>query len=529
MLVQPAQRNLPALLAIQLEAHGDRPLVRVGELERTVSETYEIATGFAAVLAAAGVDANDRVAVMSENRIEIIDAWLGCAWLGAVLVPVNPALRGRQLGHVLADSGARLLLIEEALLDTLDFVDERLPALERIWVFGEPGGSRLGRSTEIVPAPEGEIALEDLRAGDTSMILYTSGTTGPSKGVLCPHAQWYWWGVKTGEILGIDRDDVLYTCLPLSHANALNTFVQALLWGATFALGPRFSASAFWTRIVEADATVTYLLGAMVHILAKGGSDPSERAHRVRVALAPATAGPLHAVFRKRFGIRLIDGWGSTETNFVLSAAMPGAPPGSMGAVTPGFAARVVDRDDEEVPEGVAGELVVRSDEPFAFATGYHGLPEHTTDAWRNLWFHTGDRVVRDEQGWFWFRDRIKDSIRRRGENVSSHEVEAVLVDHPDVETAAVVPVPAEVGEDDILAFVTVRSGAHVEPGELIDFCLPRLARFAVPRYLEVLEELPMTANGKVEKFRLRDRGVTATTWDRESDTQRTAGTPRPK
>jgi crotonobetaine/carnitine-CoA ligase len=345
-------------------------------------------------------------------------------------------------------------------------------------------------------------------------MLYTSGTTGPSKGVLCPHAQWYWWAVKAGEILGVREGDVLYTCLPVFHTNALSTFAQALLHGATFVPGERFSASRFWQRLSDSGATITYLLGAMVYILAK--RPPEEYVeHTTRVALAPATSAELCVEFRQRFGIRIVDAWGSTETNAVIASSVGDAPPGSMGGVVDGFDARAVDEDDEEVPRGTPGELVVRSDLPFAFATGYHGLPEKTVDAWRNLWFHTGDRVVCDEDGWFWFVDRLKDSIRRRGENISSYEVEAVLSAHPDVAAAAVVPVPADVGEDEVLACVVPRDGVRLDPAELVAFCEPRLAAFAVPRYVELVDELPLTANGKVEKFRLRERGVTATTWDR--------------
>ena len=237
----------------------------------------------------------------------------------------------------------------------------------------------------------------------------------------------------------------------------------------------------------------------------------------MRIALAPATPAALWAPFRERFGIELVDGWGSTEANFVVSTASEGAPPGSMGGIVPGFDARVVDEDDEEVARGTPGELVVRADEPHAFASGYHGLPEKTLESWRNLWLHTGDRVVRDEDGWFWFVDRIKDSIRRRGENISSYDVESALAAHPDVAAVAVVPVASEVGEDEVLACVVPRAGARLDPVELVRFCEPRLAYFAIPRYLEFLDELPLTANGKIEKYRLRERGVTERTWDREA------------
>jgi len=500
--LSPAQRTIPALLELQAKRHGDRVLARDEHASLTYAEAPARAASRAAALAAAGIGPGDRVALLSENRLEILELWLGCAWLGAVLVPINTAARGPQLDHVLSDSGASLLVLEPELADRLDYV---AAAPERRWLLD--GG---------LPDAGGAVPQHAAAPGDPTVILYTSGTTGPSKGVVCPQAQWYWWGLETGSILGVAEGDVLYTCLPLFHTNALNAFVQALVFGATFVAGPRFSASRFWSRLVEADATVTYLLGTMVHILSKRDPDPYESQHDVRVALAPATAEALHEPFRSRFGVRLVDGWGSTETNVVISTAAPEAPPGSMGGVTPGFHARVVDADDGEVPPGTPGELVVRSDEPFAFSLGYLGLPEKTVETWRNLWFHTGDRVVRDEDGWFWFLDRLKDSIRRRGENVSSYEVESVLVAHPSVAAAAVVPVPAEIGDDEILAFVVPRPGADLTAEDLIAFCEPRLAYFAIPRYVELVDELPLTANGKVEKYRLRERGATATTWDRE-------------
>jgi crotonobetaine/carnitine-CoA ligase len=497
----PSQRTLPALLELQARRHGDRVLVRTERDSLTYAEALARAAACAGALAAEGVGRGDRVAVLSENRLEVVELLLGCAWLGATLVPVNTALRGGQLAHVLGDSSPRLLVLEP---EHAGFVDDVASVAAPRWLLD-------------VPLPSGDaVPQAGVGPGDEAVVLYTSGTTGPSKGVVCPHAQWYWWAVTTGEVLGVREGDVLYTNLPLFHTNAMNTFFQALLHGGTFALGPRFSASRFWRRLVESEATVTYLLGTMVHILASRDPDPLEREHTVRVALAPATPAALHGPFRERSGIRLVDGWGSTETNFVVNGSAQGTPPGSMGSVTPGFDARVVDGDDEEVPPGVPGELVVRSDEAFAFARGYNGLPEQTLEAWRNLWFHTGDRVLRDEEGWFWFVDRIKDSIRRRGENVSSYEVESVLTSHEAVAAAAVVPVPAEIGDDEVLAFVVLREGATLEPATLIRFCEPRLASFAIPRFVELVGELPVTANGKVEKFRLRERGVTTGTWDRE-------------
>jgi crotonobetaine/carnitine-CoA ligase len=351
--------------------------------------------------------------------------------------------------------------------------------------------------------------------GDTVAILYTSGTTGVSKGVCCPHAQYFWWGVNTARLLGVREDDVLLTTLPLFHTNALNTFYQALLTGAAMVVEPRFSASGFAASLSGHGATVTYLLGAMVPILLSRPADEFDRAHRVRIALAPGVPERFHPEFRARFGFELLDGYGSTETNFVLGCALSDQRPGAMGPVFEGFEGRAVDDADNTLPDGVPGELVLRADEPFAFATGYFGMPDKTVEAWRNLWFHTGDRVVRDAAGYFRFIDRMKDAIRRRGENISSYEVEQVLLSHPDVAEAAAFPVQSELAEDEVMVAIVPRDGQALTPAALAEYCEGRMPAFAIPRFIEFLTALPMTENGKVQKFRLRERGVTAATWDR--------------
>jgi crotonobetaine/carnitine-CoA ligase len=236
----------------------------------------------------------------------------------------------------------------------------------------------------------------------------------------------------------------------------------------------------------------------------------------VRVALAPATPAELWHVFRTRFGVEIVDGHGMTETNAVIGPRDGEQRPGWMGRVMPGFEAQVVDTEDATVADGVAGELAMRAAEPYAFASGYWRMPEATVAAWRNLWFHSGDRVVA-EDGWLRFLDRMKDAIRRRGENVSAWEVEQVLLQHRHVESVAVIPVPAELGEDDVMACVVPSAGVTIDLVELVQFCEPRLPYFAIPRYVEIFDELPLTENGKIQKFVLRERGVTDSTWDREA------------
>ena len=517
----PHPRTVPGLLAARAAVDPDRVLFTCGGESWTVGEAASIAAGHASALAAAGVARGERVALFSSNRPEFMRVVLGCAWLGAIAVPVNVACRGPQLQYYLANSGARLLAIESGLLPELAGVEAAAVALERVWIVDGDGAcapAGWASRTVAMPGPGAPAPAAALSPGDTVAILYTSGTTGPSKGVCCPHAQLIAWGEHTARLLGVTRDDVLCTTLPLFHVNALNGFFQALVTGASQVVEARFSASGFWDTMAARGATVGYLLGAMVPMLLARPACEAERAHRMRIALAPGVPASLHARFLERTGVALLEGYGSTETNFVIAAVPGEGAEGTMGRLRPGFSARVADADDAELPPGEAGELLLRADAPFAFATGYWGMPEKTVEAWRNLWFHTGDRVVRDAEGRFRFVDRLKDAIRRRGENVSSWEVEQVLLSHPSVAAAAVFPVRSELAEDEVMAAIVPEAGATLDPVELVRFCETRMPHFAVPRYVERVDDLPRTENGKVRKVVLRERGVGPATWDREAE-----------
>jgi crotonobetaine/carnitine-CoA ligase len=516
-LFPPVDRTLPKMLRRQTERYGQRHLITIGSVTLTYAQTAEAAAGYAAALATAGAKPGDRVAIMCGNRAELLLTILGCAWLGAIAVPINTASRGAQLEHILSNCGARLLVIERELTSVLAPLDRTRIPLRALWLVGE-GREHDLKHFECAPFPPPQAGLppHPVEPGDTFAILYTSGTTGLSKGVCCPHAQSFWWAFYTGQLLGVREGDVLMTTLPMFHTNALNAFFQALLNGATLIVEPRFSASGFMPALARCKATITYVLGAMVPMLLAQASSSADRAHSVRVALAPAVPAHFHAQFTERFGFGLLDGYGSTETNCIMGAPLAEQRPGMMGRLLSGFAARVVDTHDNELADGKAGELMLRADEPFAFATGYFGMPEKTVEAWRNLWFHTGDRVVRESDGFYRFIDRMKDAIRRRGENISSYEVEQVLVSHPQVENAAVFPVRSELAEDEVMAAIVLRPGEQVSYAALLDYCQPRMPYFAVPRFLEFVEALPATENGKVTKYKLRERGVTAASWDRE-------------
>jgi carnitine-CoA ligase len=507
-----ADRVLSTILLCQAERYGNRTLFVSGETQWSYTETAAIAAASAGRLMQAGIRAGDRVALMCSNRPEFLEVYLGCAWMGAVTVPINTALRGIQLSHILRNSTPKLLVIEPALLGAIETLERDVVPPDLVWTIGE--GTAEGVSP--MPALAEEAAPAAVRPGDTVAILYTSGTTGPSKGVCCPQAQLFWWGIYSARALAIVEGDVLFTTLPLFHTNALNAFYQALLNGCTYVLEPKFSASSFWAAAQRQQATVGYLLGAMAVMLLAQPESADDRKHRLRVALGGGVPGQYHGPFLERFGVPLLDGYGSTETNFVFASKIPSDRPGTMGHLVEGAEARIVDLDDHVLPDGEAGELLLRSAEPFAFATGYFGMPDKTVEAWRNLWFHTGDRVVRDADGHYRFIDRMKDSIRRRGENVSSWEVEQVLMQHPSVAACAVYPLPSELGEDEVAAAIQLEPGQLLDALEVIRYCEGRMAYFAVPRFVRFVPEMPLTENGKIKKVALREAGKTPDTWDRD-------------
>ncbi|MFC4501132.1 MULTISPECIES: AMP-binding protein [Streptomyces] len=488
-------RTVAELIETAADRYGDRVFLRIGATTRTYAETREATAGMAGALAARGCRPGDRVAALLSNRVELVDLILGCAWLGAVAVPLNTGLRGRSLRHVLDQARPRFVYAEpEFLTEPVDSV---------VWTPGAADAPVPGVAAPLPPAP--------VRPQDTATVLFTSGTTGVPRGVRCPQAQFVWWGRNVADSLRLTADDVLHTCLPLFHTNALHTPAQAMSVGATCVIGERFSASRYWSQVTEAGATAVHLLGAMVPMLLAQPPGPYDRAHRVRRGLSPATPAAAWEAFRDRFGVRLVDGFGSTETNLVIGSTPEEYRPGYMGTVRPGFAARVVDERLAPVPDGTPGELHVRTQRPYAFSTGRVGEPPPPPGSWRR----TGDRVVREPDGWFRFVDRVSDVIRRRGENISSGEVEAAVRSHPAVAGAAAFPVASELAEDEVMVAVVVRPGHVLDPAELAGHCARDLPAFAVPRYVETVRALPLTETGKVRKAVLRERGVSAGTWDR--------------
>ncbi len=504
-----ADRTVNRLLIAAAAAFGDSVALTDGVTAITYAELPAYAAGAAGGLHAAGVGHGDRVVVVSANRLELLEIFLGCSWLGAIFVPLNPDSPVEQLATFLQYVEPTAILAEAACFAA---VHEAASDLERVGLIGESDDATAGATEwQWKPAEPREPAASE--PASPLSILMTSGTTGVSKGVVCPHGQFIQWGDSVGALLNLTPADVAYTCLPLFHTNALNGVIQSLIHGSRFHIGERFSVSRFWERIIDAEATVTYLLGATVSMLLTRTPGEVDRAHGVSRILAPGTTTAVVTEFERRFGSELIEGHGMTETNLTIAPPRKERRLGFMGTVVEGFEATAVDEHGMEVEDGIPGELLLRTSIPDAFSLGYWHMPEATEAANRSGWFHSGDRVVR-EQGWYRFLDRIKDVIRRRGENISAWEVEQVLDSIPGVIRSAVIPVPSEFGEDEVMAFIRTADGAVGDSRAIIDSCERRLPRYAVPRYLDYVTEFPLTDTGKIRKHELRLIGVTETTWD---------------
>lgn len=474
----------------------------------------------AAALRDAGVRQGDHVLCWMGNGPELLVSWFAINYLGAVYVPVNTAARGRPLAHVLEDAGARLMVAHPALVERLEGIGRG--ALARVLLAGpaEAGapdvdGLAVARLADPDAVPDDALALErPIEPWDTQAIMYTSGTTGNAKGVLFSYAQH--WTMGPEAMAAISADDCCLIAGPIFHCGSTLYVYAMLARGGTMAMIPEFRTADFWAAVRDTGSTVVLLLGVMASFLLKAPETAGDRDHPLRkVYIVPF--GEDVTAFRDRFGVELHTVYNMTEISSPLTAGPGIDEPGLAGTPRAPFELRVVDGNDVEVPAGAVGELVVRSRRPWALFSGYHRNPEATVAAMRNGWFHTGDAFRVDGRGRFFFVDRLKDVIRRRGENISSFELEAEITAHPRVKEAVAVAVPSEVSEDEVLAVVTPVEGETVDPAELVGFLADRVAHYMVPRYVRVVGDLPKTASGKLQKHVLRADGLTPDTWDREA------------
>ncbi|HET9770287.1 MAG TPA: AMP-binding protein, partial [Acidimicrobiia bacterium] len=506
-----------------------------GEDRRTYKEAAATAATLAGALAAAGVDPGDRVAFLVPNRMERIDLFFACARLGAVQVPLNTFLKGEFLRYQLADSGAATAVVDGPGLAAVAPLLPELPGLRRLIVLYDdagdgpapavPAGVEVIRFAELdapgrTTSPSDQPELPRPEPSDLAAIVYTSGTTGPSKGCRINQGYYVHIGAAWQAALELRADDVYFTAFPLFHLSGQALALMATLHrGATLILEPAFSASTFMERAGSVGATVVMGVGAMAQAVLATPPSPSDRAHSVRLCSWIPLPEARQLEFEERFGTAVsAEGYGQTECAPVtFSPASGERRRATAGRPAPWLDVRIVDEDDVEVASGEVGEIVVRPLEPDSLFSGYWGRDAETVATFRNLWHHTGDYGRMDAEGFVTFVDRKKDALRRRGENVSSMELEAAILRHPRVTEVAVHAVESEATEDDIKACVVAAPGeAEVTPGELFGFFAEHLPYFAVPRYVELVPELPKNALGRVLKHELRARGVTPATWDFE-------------
>ena len=514
-----AHTTAGGLLRDRAAEHPHKLFVWSGNDRRTYAQMDAASDRVASGLVELGVAPGDRVAVQSCNRIEFVELLFACAKLGAVMVPTNVFLKGDFLHYQLEDCEAETIVVDGPGAETVGEVADELPALKRAVSFDDASVRRV----ETVPfsrlAEEHPSANGDIGSGSLLSIMYTSGTTGMPKGCMLAHG-WYVSGARAGtEMMNYGGDDVLYSALPLYHAWAQGMVMSALLHGLTAVVDAEFSARGVIDRIAETNATTFAGVGAMGMAMLAVRESAADRAHRLRAALMIPFPPADQARFSARFGATVLAQlYGQTECGAISYGRLSDlGDPASVGRPGINVEVRVVDDDGHEVAAGEVGEIVVRPKAPHAMFQGYWRKPEATIEAWRNLWHHTGDCGRMDEAGSLFFVDRKKDALRRRGENVSSIELEHAISQHPKIAEAAVHAVPSPMTEDDIKACLVLEPRKHVTPKELFRFFKEQLPYFAIPRYVEILPKLPRNATMRVRKHVLRDRGVTDQTWDFEA------------
>lgn len=484
--------------------------------EWTFSQMREKVRRKAAGLRALGITQGEHVAVWLPNGPDALIAFYAINYIGAVFVPFNTAYRGTLLEHVISNSNARFLLVHPDLAPRLSEIS--LGRIEHLVVTTvhdvQSGGLPVTRFDDL----DGTDALDlerPIQPWDIQSIIYTSGTTGPSKGVLSSYLHMFSnAGPESWPMVG---EDDRYMCVaPIFHIGGMGPPFVMLARGASVAMIDNFSTDEFWRLAKATKSTVVFLLGVMATFLLKAPASGGDKDHTVRKAFMVPLTGDA-AAFTERFGVDIYTIFNMTEISSpIVSEANP-SKQGTCGKVRSGAEVRLVDANDCEVDVGEIGEMLVRTDRPWAMNSGYNANPEATAQAWRNGWFHTGDAFRRDEDGYFYFVDRVKDAIRRRGENISSFEVEAEVCRHPAVREAAAIAVPSEYSEDEVMVVVAPVPGQTIDCHTLAEFLIEKMPYFMVPRYFRILEELPKTPSAKVMKADLRREGITRDTFDREA------------
>lgn len=521
------QDTVIAALERAVSKHPNRVLLDFSGEFHTYGDVDRQSTRLAHALAALGVQPGHTVVTMLDNNVDAVLCWFAINKLCAVSVPINTALKGEFLRHQIADAGAALVVCEAAYVERIAAVSDGLPDVKLVLTRGEPGDGRCGTlplaSLNGHRGHDGSAFERKPNPWELACLIYTSGTTGPSKGCMISYN--YMCNLARLQLRAgpANEHDVTITPLPLFHMNAMCVGVLAsILVGARVAFVPRFSVSNFWPEVERSGATIASILGGMGAMLAN--APDTEAGQRCKGQIHTVRGNPfteeVKAIWRERFGAKQVggNGYGLTEAAVITSlAGGEYAAPGSSGTRIPDFDVRIVDDLDREVPAGTSGEIVVRPLRPDIMFMGYWRRPEDTLKIMRNLWLHTGDIGKFDEQGFFYFVDRKKDYLRRRGENISSFEMEAAFARHPALAEVAVHAVPSDKGEDDVKVTAMLRPDMTLSPEDLFRWAIDAVPYYALPRYIEFRDSLPKNPQGRVLKYELRDEGCTPTTWDQET------------
>ncbi len=518
-------------LATRLVDDPDGRYLDFDGVQITAREMDVAANRIAHGLAALGVARGDRVATLIENSPEQVISFFAALKLGAIQVPINTAYKGEFLRHVLADSGARVMVVQGALAERVADIcsggaDAELPELRAVVVAGETEATITGVPTTdwatmqaagSDSAPEGPV----VGPSDLACFIYTAGTTGPSKGCMLPQHYVVALAEQIARAWQRTPDDVVLTPLPLFHFNAISVcVVGTLITGGSAAIVRKFSVSRFWHEVKRTDATMLSMLGSLAILVANADDVPEQVGHRLRLCAAAPMPPDTDRIWRERFGCATFSGgYGLTEASLI--SMLPAGAVNKVGAAgqlnDEEFEVRLVDDEDREVAVGEIGEIVCRPTGPNLMFAGYWRRAEATVEVLRNLWFHTGDLGRLDEDGFLYFVDRKKDYLRRRGENISSFEMERTFIAHEAIKDVAVHAVASDQGEDDVKVTAVLQPGATVTEEELCRWSVDQVPYFAVPRYIEFRADLPRNPVGRVLKYELRDDGVTEGTWDREA------------
>ncbi|OPY79376.1 MAG: Long-chain-fatty-acid--CoA ligase [Syntrophorhabdus sp. PtaU1.Bin153] len=509
------------LVAERARTMGNKRFLRFKDQSFTYSDMDRLSNRCANGFQKLGVNKNDKVSIMLANSPEFIHIWFGCAKAGAVEVPINTSYKGEFLRHIIDQSDSKMLVIGEEFLDRVPLIQDDLKKLEKIIVLGDRNkvdGLKIPviGFQEFFDNPETPVDVK-VDPWDPHSIIYTSGTTGLSKGGLQPHKMYVVVAEKLMDRRDGRQDDIFYTFLPLYHFNAQDlTTITAMVAGAEMVLSDKFSASKFWGEIRQYGATQFNYLGAVIPILAKQPEKSDDLDNPVRIAFGAGCPQSVMDHVEKRFGMTCVEGFGMTEIGIPIHVSPSDRRPGSCGKALDIYEIKLVDDDDVEVPFGEPGEIIFRPKEPFTMMLGYYNMPDKTLECYRNLWFHSGDLAKKDADGYFYFVDRKKDSLRRRGENISSFEVERAINTHPAVLESAAVAVKSELAEDEVKICVVLKPGATLQYEELTRHAEERMPYFAVPRFVEFMDSLPKTPTERVQKYLLKQAGITPNTWDRE-------------